>query len=83
MWDVLAPPVEMVQVELVVVCLTQLEAADNSLPRMELACLVGLVAHLLMELAVSSSACEWAATWSQPHGLCVPCAPPHVLCTRR
>ena len=57
-WDVLAPPVKLVQVEPVVVCLVQLEAVGMaSLPRMVLACLVGLVAHRLVELVVSNSAC--------------------------
>ena len=57
----------------VVVCRVLLEAVGMaSLPKMVLACLVGLVAHRLVELVVSSSACVWAGTWSQPHDLCVP-----------
>ena len=70
---------EKVQVEPVVACLAQLEAAGRSLPMMVLACLVGLVAHLLVELVLSRSACVWAATWSLPHDLCVPCVQPLVL----
>ena len=66
MGDVLAPPLGMVQVEPVVVCLVQLEAVGMaSLPRMVLACLVGLVADLLVELVVSSSAC----VCGRPRGL--------------
>ena len=54
----LAPPLRMAQVVPVVECRVLLEAVEMvSLPKVVLACLVGLVANRLVELAVPSSPC--------------------------
>ena len=53
------------------------------LPKVVLACLVGLVADRLVELVVPCSPCVSAATWSQPRGLCVPRGLPRGLCIHR
>ena len=53
------------------------------LPLMVAVRLVGQVAHLLVELAMASSECVWAATLLLPHDIFLPCGQPLALYTHR
>ena len=85
--DVLALPDKLVQVEPVVAWQSQWMAAVRvvgqgaSLPPMVAVRLVGQVAHLLVDLAVASSECVWAAMLLLPHDLFLPRGQPLALYT--